>query len=457
MAKAKAKGLAKAMARPAARVRGILRRPAREDGGEGLTPEERWAAGQDVQASQLPITLVGTGEKVVVSKGHYYLQQCKVAGEVEGVGVKDGEVTLTMRLTGTTSEGILKMHGASPQGIFRVHKCGADCNREEVADTLVHGEVMRQMRPRDGEEAWAHNLEKVVPREEGDELEMLRMRERRLAPATPGAQEDEKDTKKDKKEAKEKEKKRAKKEKKAKKKERNAGGDKEAQTSDSTIVARMDGGRCEGCRKEGSIGPVQGTGLDPKERTRRKVVKAARRHLRKKGDRKSSSGSGDSTSSSSSTGPAMDSESVFQQASKVRRVSERFPGALASQGLSQMRSALLSGLGEDDQPGVLKPCALQYFRQHLQKSSAGAAKEQCGSSASRAPDHCSNRRLAVDRKSCFSDGPSTTTFQELRSCDQWDPLVSCPETRAPSPGGGVSGHRCLRWMPLRRTSMPSPG
>ena len=64
---------------------------------------------------------------------------------------------------------------------------------------MVHGEVMRQMRPRDGEEAWAHNLEKAVPREEGDELEMLRMRERRLAPATPGAQEDEKDTKKQKK------------------------------------------------------------------------------------------------------------------------------------------------------------------------------------------------------------------------------------------------------------------
>ena len=41
-----------------------------------------------------------------------------------------------------------------------------------------------------------------------------------------------------------------------------------------------------------------------------------------------------------------------------------------------MRSALLSGLGEDDQPGVLKPCALQYFRQHLQKSSAGAQRRE---------------------------------------------------------------------------------
>ena len=64
-------------------------------------------------------------------------------------------------------------------------------------------------------------------------------------------------------------------------------------------------------------------------------------------------------------------ESLFEQGSKVRTIAEHFPGALASQAVSSMRSTLLQEIGSEDRPNTLQPVAMAYFRQHLQRRAGG--------------------------------------------------------------------------------------
>ena len=85
-----------------------------------------------------------------------------------------------------------------------------------------------------------------------------------------------------------------------------------------------------------------GTGLDPKEKVRRKVTRRARRCVKKKSKKEDSSDSSGSTGSSNGTPTDFDEESVFEQASKVRVVAANYPGMLACQTLAQMRQMLLS-------------------------------------------------------------------------------------------------------------------
>ena len=53
-----------------------------------------------------------------------------------------------------------------------------------------------------------------------------------------------------------------------------------------------------------------------------------------------------------------------------------FPGTLACQALSQMRSVLLSEIGNEDRPGMLKACALAYFRQQVARKATGPAQRE---------------------------------------------------------------------------------
>ena len=65
-------------------------------------------------------------------------------------------------------------------------------------------------------------------------------------------------------------------------------------------------------------------------------------------------------------------ESLFEQGSKkVRTIAEHFPGALASQAVSSMRSTLLQEIGSEDRPNTLQLVAMAYFRQHLQRRAGG--------------------------------------------------------------------------------------
>ena len=64
-------------------------------------------------------------------------------------------------------------------------------------------------------------------------------------------------------------------------------------------------------------------------------------------------------------------EGVYLEGSKARLVSERYPGALACELLTSMRSSLITELGEEDMPGKIKPLCVAYYRQHLQRRASG--------------------------------------------------------------------------------------
>lgn len=121
-----------------------------------------------------------------------------------------------------------------------------------------------------------------------------------------------------------------------------------------------------------------GTGLDQKERVRRRVLRKAKRYAaRKKPKGLSSSSSSGSSKSSSSDDPApLEGESVFLEESKTRGLAGRFPGALAMEGMASMKRALLTVSGEDLPDSTPRPIALMYYRNVLSKRTSGAAARE---------------------------------------------------------------------------------
>jgi len=350
--------------------RRAMRRPA---GGADEAPmesvEEKWARGAVVKVGDVPPILFSEGTPVVLPTAHYYLRSCAVAGRLTGLEVKDGAMYALARLTGTTGEALLKYHTANPDAVFRVHLCREDCNQQEVSDLLLHTKQIRQIVDMAQEEGWVSNLEKVRPMEEGDELEVLRARQRglggepKVGDGVPGGEPER--SRKDKKE-----------DRKKKKEKRKGVGDRRARSASSEETVKMDGTMAKRAAKKKPGDLFRGTGLDPKEKVRRQVAKRARRSIRKKSKKDDSTLSSGSTGSSGDSQVEAEEETVFQQASKVRLVASGFPGTLASQTLAQMRTVLLSEVGSEDRPGVLKGCALAYFRQHVSKRSTGPAQRE---------------------------------------------------------------------------------
>ena len=193
--KAKAKAAVKAKAKAGLgrggghRRRGALRRPGHREAGEGSAVEsykDRWAAGQTIPAHEVDVLLLGVGEKVAMEKAYYYQKECKLAGELKGVNIQDGEVTMKLQLTGTTHEGVLKLQSGSPELLFRVHRCGPSCTQEETADDMAHVTQMRKIIHPSTDEGWVQNLEKVARSGEHDDLQVLRERQRGLSPLPAG-------------------------------------------------------------------------------------------------------------------------------------------------------------------------------------------------------------------------------------------------------------------------------
>lgn len=366
-AKAKARAGAMAVAGPG------RRRPAvRRDDDREMAPEEKWAAGQEVAAEAVKMSDLSEGVTIVVPRASYYLRECKVAGKVKGIEVKEGEITVLVQLIGTTSESILKLHTSNPEAVFRLHLCKAACNQQEVSDTQLHGRELRKVLELDREEGWVTNLLKVKPLEEYDELGALRARGREVADQQEAGLKDpgkkEKKVRKEKKDEKKEEKK-----KRGRRAERDAAA--ESVTS-SSEAAKVDGTMPRQAAKKSLRALFGGTGLDPREKVRRRVAKRAKRKVRKRNKKGSSSASTGSTGSSEASAGDTPEDGVFQQASKVRLVAAGSPGTLASQTLSQMRTSLLSEIGSEDKPGVLKACALAYYRQQIAKKGGGPAQRE---------------------------------------------------------------------------------
>lgn len=376
-AKAKAKAAPLAMAKAKARVRargpGALRRPAPQlRGAHQDSIQDRWEQGQEVEASKLSPWCLSEGTKLVMDAAMYYHQECKVSAEIKGIEVKGGEVTLKVQLRGTTHEGLLKQHSGQPDLLFRLHLCPTDCNQEDVADTLLHTRKLRKMGDPDKEDGWVHNLQKVVPAEGIDELAALRIREQELlraapagagGPCTPPGEEKKTKKKKKKKEVKD-----------SKKKRRE---DAERTSGSHTSEAKLDGTKSKAAAKKSPAALFSGTGLDTKERVRRRVSKRARQALRKKNKKDSSDNSEGTTSSSGSSHPDEGDEGVFQQSSKVKKlVFVGYPGVLAAQALSQMRTNLLAELGTEEASGKLRPCAVAYYKQQLGRKAVGPVQRE---------------------------------------------------------------------------------
>ena len=283
--------------------------------------------------------------------------------------------------TWTLNEALLKFHTSQPKQIFKVHCCDSTCNQEEVGDALLHLKKARRMREDGAEEGWVSNLQKVLPAEGDDELPGLR---RRAQEALGGTQKEDAPAQRKKGDQKEKDsetsetKKKKKKGRKKKKKDKSRKKEKGSRGGEtvSSDDVKMDGSQPKRACAKKARWLFAGTGLDPKESVRGRVARRARRHMKRRAEKDSSSSSSSGSKASTSDHAEVEEETLFAQASKVRVLADRFPGALCSQAIGQMRTTLLQEVGLDDKPGTLPPVAVAYYRQQLQRRASGPSQRE---------------------------------------------------------------------------------
>ena len=363
----KAKPKAKAHARPAGvrrrpaalavappapgRRRGALRRPAAAE-----EAEDPWSAGQEVDLHRIPLGQLRPGLSLVATQRDYFGAPTKVAGTIARVQVERDAVYVYLDLTGTDSENVLRAHTGDKTQQFKLHLCSPGCSQIESGDFLVHALRGRQTKA-EGEEGWVRAL--APPREGGeDDLAKLREREQELLrerrpreDVAPGGdlevrqQAEERDHKKSKKDKK-------------KKKDK----------TEELVSGRKAG---KAVQKDLSL-LYAGTGLDPREKVRKRVLRRARKLASRKKRRSSSSSSPDSSETSSSTGSAgAGQDGVFSEETKTKVIAERYPGALGLETLLSMRRSLLTTAGEESDQKDTSPIALLYFRNVLAKKASG--------------------------------------------------------------------------------------
>ena len=357
----KAKAGAKAKAKPDP-ARGRLR-PRRR--GAALEKEEAvvedWKKGRELPLSKMRLEDFKVGDLVVVSEADYMGSKVKVAGSIVRMEILGEQQLLHLKLHGTGSEEILRVHGANPDLTFAVHKCPSGCGLLETGDRFLHGIKGRLVVDKAVEEEWVTNLETVKKVEMGeDELEALRKKSEGLTGV--GAPVEDKRSES-----------RGKKEKKAKKK-RKKDRKKSEESSRGKDKKRGISPRVSAQKKLEAL--FAGTGLDPKARTRKKVLRKARRYVTKKGKTRSSTSSSSGSSSSTRTSEDGPMEGLFMEASKARALSERYPGVLTLESMRSMREALLTEAGEELEEAPLKPVGLLYYRNYLSKKASGAMSRE---------------------------------------------------------------------------------
>ncbi len=398
--KAKAKVAAKAKA--GGRI--LLRRPAALPGGRGRAPPRRrpagvgspgggetpWKRGEEVVLREVALEEWDTGQRVILSEADYCGLITQVAGRVRKIEKEDGELYVSMALSGTKSEQILQVQGTNPTQLFVVHVCPTGCALQESGDHFLHGLKGRLVLDESREDPWIKNLEGAGDPggDRLDELQQLRERAQGLAPRDTGVEGggerpggddpggDPGDPGADKEKSK----------KKKKKKEK----DKKS--------VKPDGKRPMKCVQKNLQDLFGGTGLDPRERVRKRVLKTARKYVAKKKQASSSSKTSSSSSEESSTSEGqVGGEGIFSEGNKARVIAEHYPGALCCEAIHAMRSTLMTDLGEEEEGSAPKPIAIKYYRQHLQKKASGAMSRDLLNTAT-ALDHLLRGRpsLAAD-------------------------------------------------------------
>ena len=334
-----------------------VRRPAAD--GETLVPAggDAWLRGEEMRLKDVSPLEFRLGQRIAVVEGKYFGTTVKVAGTLHKVDLENGEVHLNLHLTGTDNEEILKLVGAS-SAPFVVHCCPMDCGALETGDRYLHGIKGRLLTSEVRLEEWMKNLEAVpmAPRPEEDELADLRRRgaEMGLGPRGEGVRPSGvKDTPAESPHKK----KKKKKDPKEKKEGRGRG--------------KIYDGRHPSLAVQKELGPLfSGTGLDPKEKVRRRVLKRAQKYIKKKKS-KSSSSSSSSEEEKSSSEDVLETEGIndglYAESGRAKYISQKFPGALCSEALRMMKESLLTEAGEDMENGTQRPVAMMYFRQELQR------------------------------------------------------------------------------------------
>ena len=342
----------------------------------------------------VPVEEFGKGMSVVFPEITYFMAPASLAGVIKGVTIESGTVHLLVEPTGTTSEALLRFYSGRPDIVLRCHRCTEECTGEVVADDLVHVQKARLMKGRSEEEPWVRNLLKADPNEE-DELRDLRARDAlRLSADVEVAKgkkpdEPEKDAgskKKDKKKSKGKKKKNkkakksssasAKSSKKARKSKAEVQQKKEVSVSSSSSSVGDDGKRPRSASQKSLLSLYRGTGLDPRERVRKRVARRARKRAKHaKADHSSSSSRSGSEGETSIEEDPEDAE-LFEADSRLKKLSDAFPGALCCQSVKMMRQNLLQSIGEDARPAGVQPVCLSYYRQQLLKRAMGPTQRE---------------------------------------------------------------------------------
>ena len=362
-AKPKARGLAKAAA--------ALRRPAR------AVPLRRPGAVVELDGEKTcwesgPLEGWMSGVNLIVDEGFYFGKKVKVAGQVDRMEVKSGRCLVHLKLSGTDSEDILKAHGSSGGETFTLHLCPPDCGHHESGDRYIHCPFGRQVLRMEDEAPWATSL-MGVPRvgAEEDELRLLRQRERDLLEGSPGQRVDKRKSPESKSSSSTTGKKKKKKKKKLKK------ADKEKKEEGRKTKEELDGRHAAKAAGKKMVALFGGTGLDPQEEVRRRVLRRARRYVSKKGKEKSSSSSSQGTSESSvSHEEHLQSDDLYSEAGRSRAISQRFPGILTLSSMKAMRETLLQDTGVEREEERLQPVATQYYKQHLARRATPAMNRE---------------------------------------------------------------------------------
>ena len=312
---AKAHPKVKARARPVRRAgRGapVRRRPAVRGGDVG------WKDGVVMKVEDIKLDELEKDLHLVLMDASYYRTKCNVAGKVKSIEALGADRYVYLHLTGTTSEDMLKVSTAKPSEAFKVHLCVRGCGEDESGDFIIHAEKARVIQDITLEEDWILNLESVRRPAPVDELALLREREVGEAPREPKEKATVSSSSSSAKSKKKK--KKAKKKKEKKKKKKRAEKDKKVPED----PAKEEKGK----RPDGTSPMVDstktlealfsGTGLDPKERVRKKVVKKARSYLGKRNKEKdSSTGSSSSTSSSEKEGEDPEEMRLFNETGRA--------------------------------------------------------------------------------------------------------------------------------------------
>ena len=288
--------------------------------------------GQEVSFHEVVLGEMATGQRVVVTQGVYFGNDVELAGEIQRIELEGGEFHVHLGLTGTPADAILKAHTQDPSR-FRVHKCPQDCGQVETGDNYVHAKMVKLVTKPEDQPPWCNNLKGVAMERPDPRDELADLRKRQEALGREGAHGE------GKKES-ESEDEKAKKKKKKKKRKK----------SEEEDGVKLDGSMPLKATIKDAMNLFGGTGMDPKEKTRKRVIRKARRHIEKKEKKKEETSSESGSKSKDSIGSTGGLEGLYAETSRAKAISERFPGVLCAEALRTMQET-----PEEVRSGVFTP------------------------------------------------------------------------------------------------------